>query len=193
MINYKLNNYIFIKKLNENNKINILNLINRNIIYQHTKTNESEKNLNEIRQFCRKNKTKLYIVDDFKLALKIKAQGIYISSKNKKTIPNFFLNKKYHIIGSAHNQLEYYFKKKQRCTEIALSPVFYNPKYSLNKILGPLKFNLISQNWNNNLICLGGINKKNLKRLKIIKTKSVGFSRLIEEKPARISGQVYKF
>ena len=185
MINYKLNNYIFIKKLNENNKINILNLINRNIIYQHTKTNESEKNLIEIKKFCLKNKTKLYIVDDYKLALKIKAQGIYVSSKNKRIIPNFFFNKKYHIIGSVHNQLEYYFKKIQRCKTIALSPVFYNPKYSLHKTLGALKFNLISQNWGENLICLGGINNKNFKRLKIIKAKSVGFMRLIEEKPAR--------
>jgi len=185
MINYKLNNYFFIKELNENNKINILKLINRNIIYQHNQTNESKKNLSEIKLFCLKSKTKLYIVDDFKLALKIKAQGIYISSKNKKTIPNFFLNKKYHIIGSAHNQLEYYFKKRQRCKTIALSPIFYNPKYSLNKTLGPLKFNLISKNWYNDLICLGGINKKNVKRLKITRAKSIGFSRLIEEKPAR--------
>jgi len=81
--------------------------------------------------------------------------------------------------------LEYYFKKIQRCEAITLSPVFYNPKYSLNKILGPLKFNLISQNWNENLICLGGINNKNFKRLKITKAKSVGFLSLIEEKPAR--------
>jgi len=185
MINYKLNNYIFVKKLNENNKINIIKLINRNIIYEHNQTDVSEKNLIEIKKFCLRNKTKLYIVDDYRLALKIKAQGIYVSSKNKRIIPNFFFNKKYHIIGSAHNQLEYYFKKIQRCKTIALSPVFYNPKYSLNKTLGPLKFNLISQNWNENLICLGGINDKNFKRLKIIKAKSVGFLRLIEEKPAR--------
>jgi thiamine-phosphate pyrophosphorylase len=185
MINYKLNNYIFIKKLNENNKINIIKLINRNIIYEHDQTDVSEKNLAEIKKFCLKNKTKLYIVDDYKLALKIKAQGVYVSSKNKRIIPNFFTNKKYHIIGSVHNQLEYYFKSKQRCKTIALSPIFYNPKYSLNKILGPLKFNLISQNWNESLICLGGINNKNFKRLKITKAKSVGFFRLIEEKPAR--------
>jgi hypothetical protein len=49
----------------------------------------------------------------------------------------------------------------------------------------PLKFNLISQNWNENLMCLGGINNKNFKRLKITKTKSIGFLRFIEDKPAR--------
>jgi thiamine-phosphate pyrophosphorylase len=185
MINCKLNNYIFIKELNENNKKNIIKLINKNIIYKHDQTDVSEKNLADIQKFCLKSKTKLYIVDDYKLALKIKAQGVYVSSKNKRIIPNFFTNKKYHIIGSVHNQLEYYFKSKQRCKTIALSPIFYNPKYSLNKILGPLKFNLISQNWNESLICLGGINNKNFKRLKITKAESVGFLRLIEEKPAR--------
>ena len=42
MINYKLNNYIFIKKLNENNKINIIKLINKKDINEHFKYGVNE-------------------------------------------------------------------------------------------------------------------------------------------------------
>jgi hypothetical protein len=53
-----------------------------------------------------------------------------------------------------------------------LSPIFLNKKYSVNKILGTLKFNLISLNWNIKILALGGISKKNLKKIRL--TKSVG-------------------
>jgi thiamine-phosphate pyrophosphorylase len=95
-------------------------------------------------------------------------------------ISEFFL-KKFHIIGSAHNQLEYYFKKKQKCETIALSPVFFNPKYSANRILGIVKFNLISKMLITNLCALGGITEKNIKKINLTKASSVAFQRLIEK------------
>lgn len=45
-----------------------------------------------------------------------------------------------------------------------LSPLFYNEKYSKNRILNTSKFNLMSLNWKIDLCALGGINIKNLKK-----------------------------
>ena len=53
----------------------------------------------------------------------------------------------------------------QGCNIISLSPLFYNSKYSNNKILNPLKFNLIKKNWNTDVCALGGINSKNIKKI----------------------------
>ncbi len=84
-------------------------------------------------------------------------------------------------MGSAHNQLEYYFKKMQQCKTITLSPLFFNPKYSANKILSVVKFNLISTMWKVNLCALGGITKKNIKLINLTNASSVAFQRFIEE------------
>jgi thiamine-phosphate pyrophosphorylase len=83
------------------------------------------------------------------------------------------------IVGTAHNQLEYYFKKRQNCKIISLSPIFYNPKFSKNKILGPIKFNLISQIWNADLCALGGINQTNIKKINITKASTIAYQRYI--------------
>lgn len=60
-----------------------------------------------------------------------------------------------------------------------LSPIFYNYKYSKNKILYPVKFNLISLNWSIPTCALGGINEKNIKKINITKARSIGIKSLI--------------
>jgi hypothetical protein len=63
-----------------------------------------------------------------------------------------------------------------------LSPLFYNKKYSKNKILGPIKFNLITNSWKSEICALGGINQKNIKEIKLLPKKtSIGFKSLINE------------
>ena len=57
------------------------------------------------------------------------------------------MKKKFTTIGIAHNQLEYLQKKAQGCNLVMLSPLFYNEKYSINKILNVLKFNNKKINW----------------------------------------------
>ena len=69
------------------------------------------------------------------------------------------------IIGSAHNQSEFFLKKKQGCVDIFFSPIFKNQKYNQNKILKINKFNLISKEWKCNLFALGGINSHNIKKV----------------------------
>jgi len=180
MIKNKLKKYIFIKDLNEEIKKNIKKLFNVEIIINNIDFSEiSLKRFLEIQNFCQKNKIPFYIIDNYKIALKLKAQGIFISSDNKRIIPNLFLYKKFKIIGSAHNQLEYFFKKRQQCETITLSPIFFNPKYSKNKVLNPIKFNLISKDWNANLCALGGILDENIRKINLTKVSSIAFQRLI--------------
>jgi thiamine monophosphate synthase len=54
-----------------------------------------------------------------------------------------------------------------------VSPLFYNKKYSINKILGINKFNLLTNNWNTKTCALGGINPDNIKKLKMTKARSL--------------------
>jgi thiamine-phosphate pyrophosphorylase len=182
MIKNKLTKYILIQNLNENNIKNIKKLTNIKIIYNNEVFNDiSLTECKKIKHFCKINKIQFYIINNYKIALRVKADGIFLSAHNKKLNFNEFVYNKFHIIGSAHNQIEYYFKNKQKCQIIILSPIFFNPKYSKNKILGPTKFNLMSLQWSTNLCAMGGINYKNIKLVNLTKAKSIAFQRLIEE------------
>lgn len=172
--------YIFINELNETIKKNIKKLKNINVILNFKIINNTFINkATEIIKFCRKNKIPFYLVDNVNIAKKIGANGIYISSNNKKI--NICVNKhpKFNLIGSAHNQMEYFIKYQQGCETIMLSPIFYNIKYSINKILRPVRFNLIAKNWKGNLCALGGLTVRNIKKVQITKAKSVGFKSFI--------------
>ena len=69
-----------------------------------------------------------------------------------------------------------------------LSPLFFNEKYSKNRILNILKFNNKTINWKINLCALGGINSKTLKKVKLTKSVAIGFKKTISnskiKKPA---------
>ena len=121
------------------------------------------------------------IYDNFKLANKYQADGVLLSSSYKK-IGNIFLKKNnFKIIGSAHNQFEYYLKSRQFCEIIMLSPLFYNKKYSPNKILNICKFNLITMKWKSKICALGGINLNNLKKLNMTRSSAAAFVSLMKE------------
>ena len=178
--------FLIINKLNNEVKEKIKKFININIILYNFDDQADGQlkidNFNTVEaiNYCKKNQLPFYITDNFKLALQTKANGIFLSAKNKKIIPKIQkLN--FEIIGSAHNQIEYYFKKKQGCTLLMLSPIFFNKKYSENKILGPIKFNLMSNSWNNNLCALGGISSKKLSKIKLTRASSIAFVSLVLE------------
>jgi thiamine-phosphate pyrophosphorylase len=132
----------------------------------------NEKNLINLRKFCKNKKIKFYIMNDIKFAFRYKADGLIITSNNKRLIYNF--NKKILKIGIVHTQREYYEKKQQKCDYIFLSPIFLNKKYSVNKILGILKFNLISLNWKTKILALGGISEKNVKKIRLTRSDGIG-------------------
>ena len=174
-----LEKYIFIDCLNERIKKEISKLKKTRLIYSlKINNNQALEQFLQIIDFSKKNKIPLYYADDYKIAIKYKIEGIFLTSLNKRILPTSIKNK-LKIIGSAHNQKEYYIKKNQACEMISLSPLFYNNKYSVNKILQPLRFNLITNNWNVKLCALGGILKNNRKKIQLTKAEAIGIKRFV--------------
>ncbi len=124
----------------------------------------------------------LFVSNDLKLAYKVKADGIYIPSFNKTKIFSNIEKKNIKIIGSAHTQGEIYKKINQNCEAIFLSPVFLVEKR--RNYLDLYKFNYISQRNRKKIFALGGINKKNLKKLKLLYIQGFGGISLFKKKPA---------
>ena len=99
--------------------------------------------------------------------------GVYIPSFNKELKINYFTKKKnFIILGSAHNIIEIRQKELQKVNCIFLSPIFITKKS--NKFLGIHKFNNLTNYTKKKIICLGGIKKNNLKKIKLLNT--YGFS-----------------
>jgi thiamine-phosphate pyrophosphorylase len=171
--------YYFCKTLNDKIKKNILKFSNISLVFYNSSPKSSSQELNQISSFCKKHNIPFYIYNNYQLAVKIKAQGIYLDSHNR----NFkhLSSNKLKIIGSAHNQIEYYNKLKQGCDLIMLSPLFFNIKYSKNKVIGPIKFNLITKHWRTTAGALGGLRQENIKRLVFLKSKNFGGISFIED------------
>jgi thiamine-phosphate pyrophosphorylase len=180
-INIDIKFFFFIDTLDEIIRKNIKNFKKLSFVYKSDSINDiNHRNIKTIKNFCKKNKIPFFISDNFKLARKYEADGIFLSSSYKK-IGNIILKKNFKIIGSAHNQLEYSLKNKQSCEMIMLSPLFYNKKYSQNKILNICKFNLISMGWDKKICALGGISLNNLKKLNMTRCSAVAFISLMKE------------
>ena len=179
--NHLINIYIFIESFNNLIEKKILKLKNIRIIYENT--NIPSENFLKVIKFCKVNKIKLYVLDNFRIALKYKLNGLLISSYNKEIskIQSMQLKKKnIEIFGKAHNQLEFHQKMKQGCETIFLSPIFFTKKYGTNRIFGISKFNLISLRWSSRLVALGGINFSNYKKIKMTKSAGIGIKTLIK-------------
>lgn len=171
--------YFFTIELNNLFKNNILKFKNINIVYNSTSINHNE--FFKINNFCKKNLIKLYILNNYRAVIKYKLNGLLISKKNKILCLNSFNKKKeIKILGKAHNQKEIFIRKEQNCDAIFLSPLFPTIKYSKNKILGLIKFNLISKQWKKKIFCLGGINFNNYKQTLMTKSDGFGFFSLIK-------------
>lgn len=179
-MNNNIRFYFFTEKLNEFTIKNILKFKNLCIIYKPTITNNiSHIEILNIKKFCKQNKILFYISDNLKLAYKYGSDGIFLSCFNKKILNLVNYKKNFCIIGSAHNINEYFFKVKQKCQTIMLSPIFYNKKYTINKILGITKFNLITLTWKTKICALGGLSLINLKKIKATRSSSIGFVSLL--------------
>ena len=127
--------FLFVDKYEKNILKN--NITNLGIIYRNYLKKQNESDIYKLRLYCNKRKLKFYVSNNPKLAIKFKADGIYIPSFNKRIILNRAnLSKNFKIIGSAHNQMEIKNKLEQGCEAIFLSPLFRTKKKQ--KVFGSL-------------------------------------------------------
>ena len=180
MHKYLPNYFIFLDQYSnqifENNNTNI------GIIYRNYKHPKREIELVKIANACKKKRFMLFISNDIKLALKVRADGLYIPSfNNAKKFLNFE-NKNLIILGSAHCQKEIHEKISQKCRAIFLSPIFHieKPKKSLDIY----KFNFLTNSNKAKFLALGGINQNNIRKLRMLHIKGFGGIRIFKKKPA---------
>ena len=170
--------FFFLEKIDPQILKNILKFKNISVIYNQEKINNID--LNKIKLILKKNNIPLYIRNNIKLAIQFNLDGVYLSSDNRKIIYQTYKKKNFKVIGHAHNQREFFFKKKQLCDIFVVSPLFCNDKYSKNQILNISKYNLLTKDWSNSICALGGINLSNMKKIKLTKSNYVGVKRFIE-------------
>jgi len=176
----KSNYYLYI----ENTKNIDLNSIKKSnkisIIYRNNGTQESTERLYAFRKRCNTKGFKLYISNNIKLLRNCKADGLYLSSFNKK----IYLDKNINLIGSAHSFKEINEKIKQGCNTIFLSRLF-ETSYKDGKIhLGLVRFNLITSKYRIAIVPLGGIRNSNLNKLNLINSNGLALLSEIKKKPA---------
>ncbi len=182
----KNNYYLYIENTQSIELDRIKNNKKISIIYRNNGPKENLLVFDKFRKKCRIKGFKLYIANNLKLANYCKADGLYISSYNKKIYPKQRLN----LIGSAHNFKEIYEKIKQGCSIVILSRLFKTSYKNKKDYLGVIRFNLIKRNYSTNLVPLGGINDGNLLKLNLVDSNALSLFSEIKKKPA-ISNRLF--
>ena len=158
--------YYFISKFDSNS---ITKQDNKTvIIYRNYSTIPvDEKLIIKIRDFCKKDKKKFYLSNNVKLAIKLDLDGAYIPSFNKYfSHLNYSFKKNFELIGSAHNIKEIRLKEVQKIKKIVISSIFKKNK----NYLGINRFKNVSKYTDKKIIALGGLTKKNIKKLALTKS-----------------------
>ena len=124
------------------------------------------KTIIKLKEHCKKKGYKFFLSNDTKLAINLNLDGAYIPSFNKNINHlSFSKRKNFLLIGSAHNNKEIKIKEKQGVNIVFISSIFKKNK----NYLGLNKFRLLSNLTNKEVVALGGISDKNLKKLNLIK------------------------
>ena len=163
MHNKFLKKYYFINKFNKNHLEKLDNRVH--IIYRNYKNPVNTNKLINLRNFCRKRGIKLYLSNNFKLALMLRLDGVYLPSFNKNISFNCYrFRKNFDIIGSAHNLTEINTKIKQRVESIFIAPVFKKKK----KRLGIYGFLKLRDFTNKKLVILGGVSEEKINMINFL-------------------------
>ena len=137
------------------------------IIYRNYSAKTDINIIKKIKNFCRKDKRKFFLSNNISLAISLSLDGLYLPAFNQElNIKKFNTKKKFLIIGSAHSVKEMRIKERQGVQIIFLAPLFKTSKNS--NFLDVVKFNLLTFKTNRKVVALGGINKKNIRKLKMI-------------------------
>ncbi len=135
------------------------------LIYRNYHKKNDPKELRKLVLHCKSNRRKVYISNSLKDAIKYNFDGLYIPSFYKQLRFKNIIKENLEIIGSAHNAIELKIKEKQGCSRIFLSPIFENNKNK--KFLDVIKTNLLKKLTKKQIVLLGGINQKNIKKIKL--------------------------
>ena len=156
--------YYFIDKFDTNN-INKQDKQTAIIFRNYSSNLPNEQLIIKIRNYCRKKSLKIYLSNNIKLAIKLNLDGVYIPAFNKSFKHlTYSLKKNFKIIGSAHNLREIRNKELQNVQKIFVSSLFKKNK----NYLGIYKFKLLSKFTNKKIVALGGISKKNKRKLALL-------------------------
>tara|TARA_Y100000591_G_scaffold312567_1_gene317133 strand:+ start:563 stop:1135 length:573 start_codon:yes stop_codon:yes gene_type:complete len=190
MFAFKKKYFLIIESIKDLKLKNIKKTNKLIIIYR--RTDKKIENINELEKFrknCRLKSFKFFVANNLKLAVYLKADGLYISAHNRSYRYLYLKNLNYSLIGSAHCTEEIHLKKKQGCEQILMSRLF-KVNYDSNKsFLGVVRFNNYSK-MSKNLIALGGIKQSNLNTLKNLVCEGIAIMTEIKKKPA-ISSRLF--
>ena len=165
MHNSSLEKYYFINSLDTN----VIKKLQKHttLIYR----NYNEDRLDEIKilklkSICKKNQIRFVLSNQFKLSIKLNLDGAYIPSfNNEYKHLSYNLPKDFVLIGSAHNLKEIRTKELQKVDRLVISSLFKKNK----NFLGINKFKNLSKLTLKVIIALGGISKRNINKLKLVK------------------------
>ena len=158
--------YYFINKFDTN-------IINKQdkytiIIYRSYSKKINELLILKLKKFCQKKNKRFFLSNNIKLAIKLDLDGVYLPSFNKSfNHLSYTLKKKFEIIGSAHNLKEMKIKEIQKVEKLFLSSLFKKNK----NYLGINKFKIMSKYTKQKVVALGGVSKRNVRKLNLLYNK----------------------
>ena len=138
---------------------------NTALVYRNYNKKLNINDIIELKNYCKTKGLKFFLSNNFKLAIKLDLDGAYIPAFNKSFKHlNFKTKSSFLIIGSAHNIKEIRLKEKQQVKIIFISSVFKKNK----NFLGINKFKILRKFTKKKVVALGGISKKNERKIKLL-------------------------
>ena len=173
LLKYKI--FYFINKFDRDHILKLRR--NINLIFRNYNTNFDLEYYRKIKNFCHSNGFKIYLSNKINVAYKLGFDGVYLSAFNKQFVKNRNFRLNFEILGSAHNLKEIRQKEIQGVNYLFISPIFFKIG---KESLGIIKFNNLSKNSYTQIVALGGVNRYNIKKLKLTGVKSFASISLVK-------------